>query len=94
MVLWQIVIMESKLNDGKDSLVANKHSKNEKEEEEDLEWDEIEDLSRIDEEKATRMGSHTKVDLRKRRLSAAQEQEEEDLSREIEEDDEPANAKA
>ena len=31
--------MESKLNDGKDSLVANKHSKNEKEEEEDLEWD-------------------------------------------------------
>ncbi|KHN45382.1 BSD domain-containing protein 1 [Glycine soja] len=85
-----------KMSDGtkKNSLVANKHSKNEKEEEEDLEWDEIEDLSRIDEEKATRMGSHTKVDLRKRRLSAAQEQEEEDLSREIEEDDEPANAKA
>ena len=85
------VIMESKVDDGKDSLVANKHSGNKKEEE-DLEWDEIENLSRIDEEKEVRTGSPTKVDLRKR-LSAAQEQDEEDdLSWDIEDDDEHAKA--
>ncbi|TKY62490.1 BSD domain-containing protein 1 [Spatholobus suberectus] len=86
------VMMERKVDDGKDSLVASQHSGNEKEENEDLEWDEIEDLSRIDEEKATGTGSPTKVDLRKR-LSAAQEQEEEkDLSWDIEDDDKPAKA--
>jgi len=85
------VVMEKKIDDGKDSLVANKHPGNEKEE--DLDWDEIEDLSRIDEEKATQTGSPTKVDLRKR-LSSAQENEE-DLSWDIEDDeDKPANAKA
>ncbi|CAJ1906533.1 unnamed protein product [Sphenostylis stenocarpa] len=76
------VIMERKVDDGKNSLVANKHPGNEKEEE--FEWDEIENLSRIDEEKATQTGSPTKVDLRKR-LSTAQE--EEDLSWDIEDDD-------
>ncbi|KAL9331738.1 hypothetical protein ACSQ67_001348 [Phaseolus vulgaris] len=89
------VIMEKKIDDGKDSLVANKHPGNEKEEEkeEDLDWDEIEDLSRIDEEKVTQTGSPTKVDLRKR-LSTAQE-DEEDLSWDIEDDDDkPANSKA
>ncbi|KAK7378316.1 hypothetical protein VNO80_03755 [Phaseolus coccineus] len=89
------VIMEKKIDDGKDSLVANKHPGNEKEEEkeEDLDWDEIEDLSRIDEEKVTQTGSPTKVDLLKR-LSTAQENEE-DLSWDIEDDDDkPANSKA
>ncbi|PQM34953.1 BSD domain-containing protein 1 [Prunus yedoensis var. nudiflora] len=60
-------------------------------EEEDLGWDEIEDLSSIDEKKVTHVGSGSsnKADLRKR-LSTAEE-EEEDLSWDIEdEDDEPA----
>ncbi|EEF37646.1 BSD domain-containing protein 1 [Ricinus communis] len=58
-------------------------------EEEDLGWDEIEDLSSIDEKKATYSGSPNKADLR-RRLSAAEE--EEDLSWDIEDDDEPVKA--
>ena len=86
-------IMETKVDDGKSQVVAaTKHSADE-EEEEDLEWDEIEDLSSVDEKKTTtRSGSPSKVDLRKR-LSAAEEEEEEDLSWDIEDDDEePANA--
>ncbi|TKY52586.1 BSD domain-containing protein 1 [Spatholobus suberectus] len=67
------------------SVVEIQHSANE---EEDLGWDEIEDLSSIDEKKATQSGGTSKVDLRKR-LSAAEE--EEDLSWDIE-DDEPAKA--
>ncbi|XP_044501754.1 BSD domain-containing protein 1-like [Mangifera indica] len=58
-------------------------------EEEDLGWDEIEDLSSMDEKKVTRAGSPTRADLRKR-LSVAEE--EEDLSWDIEDDDEPVKA--
>ncbi|XP_027365881.1 BSD domain-containing protein 1-A-like [Abrus precatorius] len=86
------VIREREAGDGKylgknnESLVAEtQHSSNE----EDLEWDDIEDLSSIDEKKATHSSSTSKVDLRKR-LSAAEE--EEDLSWDIEDDDEPAKA--
>ncbi|XP_047162821.1 uncharacterized protein LOC124832614 [Vigna umbellata] len=89
------VVMEQKIDNGKDSSVANTHPGNENEEkkEEELEWDEIEDLSGIDEEKAIQTGSPTKVDLRKR-LGTAQQQQE-DLSWDIEDDDndKPANAK-
>ncbi|KAL2323584.1 hypothetical protein Fmac_027963 [Flemingia macrophylla] len=57
-------------------------------EEEDLGWDDIEDLSMIDDKKTTtHSGSTSKVDLRKR-LSAAEE--EEDLSWDIEDDDDSA----
>ncbi|KAF8387981.1 hypothetical protein HHK36_026647 [Tetracentron sinense] len=55
-------------------------------EEEDLGWDEIEDLGSNDEKKVTLGGSPNRGDLR-RRLSAAEE--EEDLSWDIEDDDEP-----
>ncbi|KAF2314922.1 hypothetical protein GH714_037182 [Hevea brasiliensis] len=55
-------------------------------EEEDLGWDEIEDLSSIDEKKVSHSGSPNKIDMRKG-LSAAEE--EEDLSWDIEDDDEP-----
>ncbi|KAF2298643.1 hypothetical protein GH714_024459 [Hevea brasiliensis] len=58
-------------------------------EEEDLGWDEIEDLSSIDEKRVSHSSSPSKIDLRKR-LSAAEE--EEDLSWDIEDDDEPVKA--
>ncbi|KAI3439454.1 BSD domain-containing protein [Psidium guajava] len=60
-------------------------------EEEDLGWDEIEDLSSIDDQKVAPSGtpSANRADLRKR-LSVAEE--EEDLSWDIEDDDEPAKA--
>ncbi|KAI6695629.1 hypothetical protein NL676_023339 [Syzygium grande] len=60
-------------------------------EEEDLGWDEIEDLSGIDDQKAGPGGTPTanRADLRKR-LSVAEE--EEDLSWDIEDDDEPPKA--
>lgn len=58
-------------------------------EEDDLGWDEIEDLSSIDEKKATHGGSPNRADVRKR-LSATEE--EEDLSWDIEDDDEHAKA--
>lgn len=58
-------------------------------EEEDLGWDEIEDLSSSDEKKVNVSGSANRDDLRKR-LSAADE--EEDLNWDIEDDDEPAKA--
>ncbi|KFK42693.1 hypothetical protein AALP_AA1G027500 [Arabis alpina] len=55
--------------------------------EEDLGWDEIEDMSSIDAKEASRSsGSPNRAELRKR-LSAAEE-DEEDLSWDIEEDDE------
>ncbi|XP_061341382.1 BSD domain-containing protein C22A12.14c [Gastrolobium bilobum] len=82
------VVLERKAEDGKSSLLASQHSGHE--EDEDLEWDEIEDLGSINEKKATRSGSPGKVDLRKR-LNAA-EDEEEDLSWDIEDDDDPAKA--
>ncbi|XP_024032606.1 histone H2A.Z-specific chaperone CHZ1-like [Morus notabilis] len=53
-------------------------------EEEDLGWDEIEDLSSIDEKKVTHSGSPNRAELRKR-LSAVEE--EADLSWDIEDDD-------
>ncbi|XP_059660536.1 uncharacterized protein LOC132306945 [Cornus florida] len=56
--------------------------------EEDIGWDEIEDLGSIDEKKENLGGSPNKDVLRKR-LSAAEE-EDEDLSWDIEDDDEPA----
>ncbi|XP_062086280.1 protein DOS2 [Humulus lupulus] len=58
-------------------------------EEEDLGWDEIEDLSSIDDKKVTHIGSPNRAELRKR-LSAAEEDE--DLSWDIEDDDEPSKA--
>ncbi|XP_010522686.1 PREDICTED: BSD domain-containing protein 1 [Tarenaya hassleriana] len=61
-------------------------------EEDELGWDEIEDLSTIDEKEVTRSGSSpNRAELRKR-LSAAEEDE--DLSWDIEDDDEPAAAAA
>ena len=74
------------------SVVESKHMENE--EEEDLGWDDIEDLSGIDEKKETQSQSQSdstsKVDLLKR-LSTAEEDE--DLSWDIEDDDdEPAKA--
>nr|AFK39974.1 unknown [Medicago truncatula] len=68
------------------SVVESKHMENE--EEEDLGWDDIEDLSGIDEKKETQSQSQSdstsKVDLLKR-LSTAEEDE--DLSWDIEDDD-------
>lgn len=59
-------------------------------EEEDLGWDEIEDIGSIDETKVGVSGSPAnKADLRKR-LSAAEEDE--DLTWDIEDDDEPAKS--
>lgn len=75
-------------NNNESSVIASQHSAHE-EEEEDLGWDEIEDISCIDEKKAAHSGSSSKDDLRKR-LSTAEA--EEDLSWDIEDDDEPAKA--
>lgn len=59
-------------------------------EEDDLGWDEIEDLSSIDEKKVSQEGgSPNRAEVRKRLSSA---DEEEDLSWDIEDDDEPAKA--
>lgn len=59
--------------------------------EEDMGWDEIEDLSSIDEKKVTHSGSPNRAELRKR-LSAAEEDE--DLSWDIDDDDDDEPAKA
>ncbi|KAJ4842916.1 hypothetical protein Tsubulata_023841 [Turnera subulata] len=76
--------------DSEFSVVSSRSASPEVEEEEDLGWDEIEDLSSIDEKKVSHSGgSPNKVDLRKR-LSAAEE--EEDLSWDIEDDDEPVKS--
>ncbi|GAU30706.1 hypothetical protein TSUD_39300 [Trifolium subterraneum] len=74
------------------SVIESQHIENE--EEDDLGWDDIEDLSGIDDKKETQSqsqsGSISKDDLRKR-LSTAEEDE--DLSWDIEDDDdEPAKA--
>ncbi|KAK9903106.1 hypothetical protein M0R45_001246 [Rubus argutus] len=57
--------------------------------EEDLGWDEIEDIGSSDEKKGEAVGSTSRVDLQ-RRLSAAEE--EEDLGWDIEEDDDEDDA--
>ncbi|GAU31547.1 hypothetical protein TSUD_333230 [Trifolium subterraneum] len=81
--------MERKVGDGKSSPVVSKNLEH-KDEEKDLEWDEIEDLNSIHEKKAMgESGSASKVDLLKRLSSVA---EEEDLSWDIEDDDEPSKA--
>ncbi|XP_030486478.2 uncharacterized protein LOC115703116 [Cannabis sativa] len=61
-------------------------------EEEDLGWDEIEDLSTIEDKKITNLGSPNRAELRKR-LSAAEE-DDEDLSWDIEDDDDDEPSKA
>lgn len=73
----------------KDSDVSVVSSQPSMPEEEDLGWDEIEDLSSIDEKKTSRGGSPDRAELRKR-LSVAEEDE--DLSWDIEDDDEPTRA--
>ncbi|XWS76453.1 hypothetical protein CRYUN_Cryun01aG0177500 [Craigia yunnanensis] len=87
---------ESSNGNGKDSDFSVVSSHPSMPEEEDLGWDEIEDLSslddkNIDEKKGTHGGSPSsnRADLRKR-LSTAEE--EEDLSWDIEDDDEPVKA--
>ncbi|XP_027937310.1 BSD domain-containing protein 1-like [Vigna unguiculata] len=72
----------SKSNDS--SVVENKHSANEEGDEEDLGWDDIEDLSSIDVKETSHSGGTSKVDLRKRFTAA---EVDEDLSWDIEEDD-------
>jgi len=83
------VTMEKNVGDGKSSQVVSQNS--EQEGKKELEWDEIEDLSSNEEKKAMGMGSPSKIDLRKRLSSAA---EEEDLSWDIEDDDDDEPAKA
>ncbi|XP_022758151.1 BSD domain-containing protein 1-like [Durio zibethinus] len=82
---------ESSNGNGKDSDFSVVSSHPSMPEEDDLGWDEIEDLSSIDDKKGTHAGSprSNRADLRKR-LSTAEE--EEDLSWDIEDDDEPVKA--
>ncbi|KAK2457309.1 BSD domain-containing protein [Trifolium repens] len=85
-------VKSSSSKNNESSVVESQHVENE--EEDDLGWDDIEDLSSIDDKKATQSqsqsGSISKDDLRKR-LSTAEEDE--DLSWDIEDDDdEPAKA--
>lgn len=62
-------------------------------EEEDLGWDEIEDIGSGDEHKVSADGSPNKADLRKRlSAAAAAADEEEDLTWDIEDDDEPVKS--
>ncbi|KAL1803850.1 hypothetical protein DCAR_0935535 [Daucus carota subsp. sativus] len=61
-------------------------------EEEDLGWDEIEDIGSGDERKAAADVSPNKADLRKRLSVAAAADEEEDLTWDIEDDDEPVKS--
>ena len=81
------VTMERNVDDGKSLQDVTQNSEQEKEEI-DLEWEEIEDHSRIDEKKGNDgNGSPSKIDLLKRLSSAA---EEEDLSWDIEDEDDEA----
>lgn len=73
----------------KDSDVSVVSTQPSLQEEEDLGWDEIEDLGSNDEKKGSQGGSPNKSDAKKR-LSAAEEDE--DLSWDIEDDDEPLKA--
>ncbi|KAK8718049.1 hypothetical protein V6N13_045298 [Hibiscus sabdariffa] len=79
---------------GKDSdfSVVSSHPSMAEEEEEDLGWDEIEDLSSIDDKNGTHnrsSSSSNRAELRKRLNTA---EEDEDLSWDIEDDDEPVKA--
>lgn len=76
--------VESNVGDEKSLPVVSRDKEHEEVEEKDLEWDEIEELGRFDEKKAMGNGSPSKIDIRKRLSSAA---EEEDLSWDIEDDD-------
>ncbi|XVF72485.1 hypothetical protein PTKIN_Ptkin12aG0124900 [Pterospermum kingtungense] len=83
---------ESSKGNGKDSDFSVVSSHPSMPEEEDLGWDEIEDLSSIDDKKGAHGGgspSSNRAELKKR-LSTAEE--EEDLSWDIEDDDEPVKA--
>ncbi|EOX94853.1 Synapse-associated protein, putative [Theobroma cacao] len=81
---------ESSNGNGKDSDFSVVSSHPSMPEEEDLGWDEIEDLSSIDDKRETHGGSpSSRADLRKR-LSTAEEDE--DLSWDIEDDDETVKA--
>uniref|UniRef100_A0A5B7A1Q5 BSD domain-containing protein n=1 Tax=Davidia involucrata TaxID=16924 RepID=A0A5B7A1Q5_DAVIN len=83
---------EGKMDNGgscKDSDFSVVSSQPSLHEEEDLGWDEIEDIGSNDEIKVTLSGSPNRADLRKR-LSAAEE--EEDLNWDIEDDDEPVKS--
>ncbi|RRT71630.1 hypothetical protein B296_00017909 [Ensete ventricosum] len=91
--LDETLVVEGKAAAGgssKDSDFSVISSQNSTPEEDDLGWDEIEDLGEHDETKAGgSSGSPVKVDLHKR-LSAAEEDE--DLSWDIEDDDEPSKS--
>ena len=88
------VSLEGKTEPGescKDSDVTVVSSQPSMPEEEDLGWDEIEDLSSIDDKKVAHSGSPNRAELRKR-LSAPEEDE--DLSWDIEDDDDDQPSKA
>ncbi|KAK2649190.1 hypothetical protein Ddye_016679 [Dipteronia dyeriana] len=78
----------SESSKGSDFSVVSSHPS--MHEEEDLGWDEIEDLSSIDDKKVTHGGSPNRADLRKRRSTA---EEEEDLSWDVEDEDEPVKSR-
>ncbi|KAK9057292.1 hypothetical protein SSX86_022127 [Deinandra increscens subsp. villosa] len=71
----------------KDSNVAVKSNQPSFQDDEDLEWDEIEDLGKNDDQNVTHDDTTNKAELRKRLSTAADEDE--DLSWDIEDDDEP-----
>ncbi|XP_012567605.1 uncharacterized protein [Cicer arietinum] len=71
----------------KDSDISVVSSQPSMPEEEDISWDEIEDVESNDENRGDAGGSESRVDLRKR-LSAATADPDEDLSWDIEDDDE------
>jgi len=71
----------------KDSDISIVSSQPSMPEEEDISWDEIEDVETNDEKRGDAGASESKIDLRKR-LSAAIADEDEDLSWDIEDDDE------
>ncbi|KAK7355781.1 hypothetical protein VNO80_15043 [Phaseolus coccineus] len=77
----------SKSNDS--SVIEIKPSANEEGDEEDLGWDDIEDLSSIDVKETSHSGGTNKVDLRKR-FSAAEEEEDLSWGTDDDDDDEPA----
>ncbi|XP_068659666.1 uncharacterized protein [Aristolochia californica] len=79
--------LEGKVEPGessKDSDFSVVSSQRSSHEEDDLGWDEIEDLGSNDEKKMTSVGSPNKIDIRKRLSSA---EEDEDLSWDIEDDE-------
>ncbi|KAI7732133.1 hypothetical protein M8C21_025328 [Ambrosia artemisiifolia] len=71
----------------KDSNVAVKSNEPSFPEDEDLEWDEIEDLGKTDDKNISHVDTANKADLRKRLSTAVDDDE--DLSWDIEDDDEP-----